>query len=179
MLRTFAWALVCCAGVAVIALASIPWSGLYVYEPVPPLPSQAPTLSHSAWARTNRITGVTEEYVGGRWLTLRRERPLPSTERRELLAYASLNADGALIGNLYNGTQWIVTRVILRVDARAVRDRPGAPGGPWSRLIAIPLRLPPYSTTLLHAPVTDRLELRERQLEFTHWSFSEAHGFPP
>jgi hypothetical protein len=163
-------------GVAVVAIAVLAlWPRPYAYEAI----QAPPTGPAFTLVRINRATGSTQEYVDGRWVGARSARLLPAKELSQLVMYAGVNPDGALGGNIYNGSLWMVTQVAIRVEAQAHRERPGAPSGPWSRVVTVHLRLLPRSTQLLHVPVTDPLEIKDRQLEFKPWAFAGAYGYPP
>lgn len=163
-------------GVAVAAIAVFAlWPSLYAYEAI-----QAPTTGPAfTFVRVNRATGSTQEYIDGRWVGARSARLLPAKELSQLVMYAGVNSDGALAGNIYNGSLWTVTQVVIRFEAQAHRERPGAPSGPWSRVVIVHFRLLPRSTQLLRVPVTDPLEIKDRQLEFKPWAFAGAYGYPP
>jgi hypothetical protein len=129
-------------------------------------------------ARINRITGVVDEYVGGRWLAPSRARRFPPAEQAKVFGYAGMSADGTFTGNFYNGSRWTITRVVVRIGMLALKDRPGAKPGPLQRTVPIELPIPPNSVAEFRVPQTDQREMIERQMTFTGWTFDTAFGYP-
>jgi hypothetical protein len=175
-LRKYRRPLIAAAAAVVVLVWLFVWPGVYEYQEIKETLNGVPT---AGFARINRLTGSTQVLIGGRWLLITRAVQLPPRERSQLVGYAALGTDGYFGGNLHNGSQWTVTRVIVRVDGQAQQARPGATVGPWTRTLSIDLRLLPDSTALIRVPATDQRELTERQLVARGWSIIRAYGYPP
>ncbi|HKV45834.1 MAG TPA: hypothetical protein VJT32_14350 [bacterium] len=151
------------------------WPGVYQYAELKISMNGVPVTT---FGRVNRLTGSTQEYIGGRWLAPSRARLLPKNAMSQLVGYAGLSADGTFSGNLHNGSTWTVTQIVVRVTGQALRARPGAPAGPWTRILSIDVRTPPNTTALMHDPVTDPREFTERQIVLRGWTVDRAYGYP-
>ncbi len=162
--------------VVVVAVGVLFWPGLYQYQEIKETLNGVPTV---AFARINRLTGSTQELIGGRWLAITQALQLPARERTQLIGYAGFSPDGIFSGNIHNSSQWTVTQIVVRVDGQAQRSRPDAGPGPWTRTLVIDFRMLPASTVLFRVPAADQREVTERQLTLRGWAIIKAFGYPP
>jgi len=132
-------------------------------------------VTASPLLRVNRLTGMTQEFVDGRWFALA-PRPLPSVETPKLIGYGEFGSDGIFRGNLHNGSGWTVTRVAIRLSLNLGRPQAGETA--WDRRFEIHLLLPPLSTSVFHVIVSDPREISSKGLTFKQWWIVDTIGFP-
>jgi hypothetical protein len=124
--------------------------------------------------RTNRVTGYTEFFRGGEWVPergserARKGRPLPPQELLKLTGNANLGY-GGFVGKIYNGSPWVVTRVVFRVVAK---EKEGSVR--WSRALSDNIAVQPLSTASFFISVTGDSEIGSFE-----WSIEDAEGNPP
>ena len=173
--RTFRWLLLFAILPIVVLLALTVWPTLYRYEKL--TAGQVTML-----VRINRITGATERLTptSGEWRPVKRTatmHPLPSTELGKISSslYPFIPSGGpGVSGRIYNGSNWAVREVIIRVTARKKAGL-NSKDEPFSRLYPVPdLNISPLEVKSFHIELPD---LGELQWEWMKVELAEAWGY--
>ena len=160
--------------VTVLIIGFVFWPTMYRYD-------RLTGGNVSVPMRTNRITGVTQVFWQGDWRTTgsqaasgsagAEDQRLPATEQALLTGEGSFGYSGrgyqttGFGVSLYNGSAWIVNRVVLRVSAIEP-----AGGVRWSRRFSETTSIGPLSTQYLH------IELGGDDGAIARWQVEEAYG---
>ncbi len=105
--------------VTVILCGILFWPTIYNYDHM--------VIGHNTYpVRMNRITGYTEYYLVGKWVSEESQKPvptreevLPPEEQAKVTGNAGFNSDGnSFEGEIYNGSSnWTIASLIIRVAA--------------------------------------------------------------
>ena len=104
---------------AVFAFALFIWPGQWRYQTIQQTPM-----------RTHRITGRSQLFFGGEWISLDEKKPsstdttrmLNSLEQLGVKGRGGLSDVGYFNGSLYNGTNCTITRVVYEITTRTGQD---------------------------------------------------------
>jgi len=140
------------------------WPTLYRYD-------KTSVQGLSAPVRINRLTGYTEYLLLGEWRPVvqkkqRESRPLPVAERSFVIGKASLDSR-MFNGEIYNGSNWVITSVTFRVVAK---EKSGSVR--WDRKFKDPIRLNPLATTYFSMNV-----IEAEGIGSFDWEIDEAFGY--
>lgn len=131
------------------------------------------TSSKGVAYEVDRKTGKSWELIGGRKIEHespdikeRPERPLPYAEATKLTGNAGLSY-GTFSGRIYNGSGWVVTRVVVNVTAK---EEDGAVR--WSRDFSENVKIKPLGTGSFSVTVTG-----EHGIKDAPWGIKEAYGY--
>jgi hypothetical protein len=143
------------------------WPTLYRYE-------RLTSRGTTNLIRIHRLTGQTEEYENGRWLSPKPERieeSVPGEELAKVTGRAGFigSRNGAFSGDLYNGSSWVITSVTLRIVALGKSKQEI-----WARRFAHRTYILPLSTGSILIAVTD-----DEAVVGQEWSLEEARGYRP
>jgi hypothetical protein len=126
--------------------------------------------------RTFRLTGNTEYYLMGDWIgkekskkdqvKIKESELLPIEESSKITGSLYIDHFGSLCGEIYNGSNWIITDVILRV---VVKEKKGKVR--WDRRFKDELNITPLSTSNIHLKVTGN-----EDIPLFEWSLEEVRG---
>lgn len=127
--------------------------------------------------RINRLTGHTEIFEGGKWISEKKASERAQEERLKNLPLSDLTklpgnaylGDGEFKGRIYNGSDWTVEEVVFRVFAK---EKDGSVR--WDRkfLGSFSYPLSPLKTESFSVNVTG-----EEGIDSFDWSIVEAKGF--
>lgn len=121
--------------------------------------------------RINRLTGYTEVFFGGNWLPQsegKRGSVLPGDQQSKITGTGGIHY-GKFHADIYNGSNWIVNEVLVRIVAR---DKGG--GIKWDRKYKISTLLPPLSTGEINTKVTGGEAIASFE-----WSIEQMRGYRP
>ncbi len=131
------------------------------------------TSSKGVVYEVDRKTGKSWALIGSRKIEHnspdikeRSERPLPYAEAAKITGNAELGY-GTFFGNIYNGSGWVVTRVVINVTAKeddgSVR---------WSRDFSDDIMIKPLNTQSFSVKVTGEHGVKEAP-----WNIKEVYGY--
>ena len=141
------------------------WPTLYRYE-------KMDFQGLSTLVKINRLTGYTEYYMLGQWVSERPQKkekasqPLPAVDKSLVIGKATL--DGRMFnGEIYNGSNWTVTSITFRVVAK---DKSGSVR--WDRKFKETTRLNPLAASYFSVTVTE-----VEGVGSFDWSIDEVLGY--
>jgi hypothetical protein len=143
------------------------WPTLYRYDKLKAGDNTYPV-------RINRVTGHTELFIGSAWVPEKgrsrttKGKPLPPEELSNLTGDAQL-ISGHFQGKVYNGSAWVVTRIVFGVVAKEKDGRIR-----WGRALSDAFNLEPLSTGSFYISVTG-----EEEIGSFEWQIMEAEGHQP
>lgn len=129
---------------------------------------QVDRVTGEAW----RIDGTTRVKVDEASRALPPERKptyMPADYQSQLVGDGGFDDRGYFSGSIYNGSNWIVTKVTLRI---AVKEANGKTR--WDRLFDLNTRIEPKSTERFHIKVSGYSDIGS----FT-WNVDSASGYRP
>jgi len=127
--------------------------------------------------RINRLTGHTETFILGEWISGKKNsespqeeiyKKLPTSDIAKLTGNASLSY-GKFQGKIYNGSDWTIKEIVCRVIAK---EKDGSVR--WDRkfLVSFYLMLYPLRTEFFSVDVTG-----EEGIGSYDWNIIEAKGY--
>ena len=152
-----------CATAVVIGILF--WPTLYRYDT---MTLQGNTLP----VRTNRLTGSTEYFLMGQWIAQKSQEAkkkstvLPLSEQAKVSGNAGLSGYGSFSGRIYNGSNWTITDMIIRV---LPKEKDGTVR--WNRRFKTSEVIPPLSTQSIQFSVTG-----DDGVASVEWSIEEIRG---
>lgn len=153
-----------CATLIVIGLLF--WPTLYRYETMTIRENSLPVRIH-------RLTGTTEYFLMGTWYPeVGKEIKiqsviLPFEEMIKVTGNAGLTGYGSFSGKIYNGSNWTITDMIIRVIAK---EKDGQVR--WDRKFNETQVINPLSTTSITITVTG-----DANVASTEWNIGEIRGY--
>lgn len=96
----------------------------------------------------------------------RQERPLPYDERTKVTGNAGLNY-GSFSGKIYNGSTWIITRIVVNVTAK---EQDGSVR--WARDFSDDVKINPLETGHFSVTVTG-----DEGVKDAPWNIKEIYGY--
>ncbi len=129
--------------------------------------------------RINRLTGYTEYFEDGKWnpeeehekitiQTFVNHASLPADEQAKVTGNASFDyPHGSFSGKIYNGSEWTITKFILRVVAKEKDDSIR-----WSRKFSKTMTIEPLSTSSFSISVTG-----DNGVSSCDWYIEEILGY--
>jgi hypothetical protein len=155
-----------CATLIVVGLLF--WPTLYRYDKT--------TMKGNTYpVRTNRLTGHTEYYLAGEWLSGgAKERStqaeiLPVEEQAKVTGNANLSGYGSFSGKIYNGSNWTITEIKIRVAAKGENGVVK-----WNREFMTTTTIGPLTTEDFSFNVTGDENV---SIALTEWGIVEVHGY--
>ena len=152
--------------VTAVVIGVLFWPTLYRYDTMTLVGNTLPV-------RMNRLTGNTEYFTMGQWLAQKDEEAekkstvLPLAEQAKVSGNAGLSGYGLFSGNIYNGSNWTITDMIILVLAK---EKDGTVR--WDRRFKTTAVIPPLSTRSIQFSVTG-----DDGVASTSWSIEEIHGY--
>lgn len=122
--------------------------------------------------RTHRLTGYTEYFLMGKWIpqegqqSSKKSKILPLEEHIKVTGNAGLNY-GSFSGKIYNGSNWTITDMIIRVIAK---EKSGSVR--WDRKFKESKVIPPLSTESIYVSVTG-----DEGVTSFEWNIEEIRGY--
>lgn len=132
----------------IILIGILFWPTLYRYD-------KTVLNGNTIPIKINRLTGNTDYYILGKWNKQEEERKpmatsqLPIEEQSKLSGQAKI-IYGSLDGTIYNGTDWTIKELIVKVIAK---EEDGSER--WNRNFKIPVNISPLSTEKIYTTVGD------------------------
>lgn len=117
--------------------------------------------------RTHRLTGYTEYFLRGKWISSKKSKILPYDEQVKVTGNAGLSGYGSFSGKAYNGSNWTITDMIIRVVAK---EKNGSIR--WDRKFKETQVIPPLSIASIDITVTD-----DENVASFEWNIEEIHGY--
>jgi len=126
--------------------------------------------------RIDRFSGHAEILTGSGWRPLgggndaaktRKEEELPPEEASKITGNAVLSYGSLFSGKIYNGSAWVVSKVIVNISAK---EKDGTIR--WSRDFAEPVTILSLSTGTISISVTDGNGIQDAP-----WSMKKVYGY--
>jgi hypothetical protein len=142
------------------------WPTLYRYDT---MTLQGNTLP----VRTHRLTGYTEYFLMGQWIPQKgqqgkkKSKILPVVEQSKVSGNAGLTGYGSFSRRIYNGSNWKITELVIRVIAK---EKDGSIR--WDRRFRAPQMISLLSTQNIHCSVTG-----DENVASFEWSIDEIRGY--
>ncbi len=129
------------------------------------------TISEQALVRINRITGSTDRLQGEEWLRFKRKEggdtPLPPQAAGFVTGRAGFNERGFFEVSIYNGSNYQITAIIVRVKAKAAKEEDGYERGFYAHT-----DIGPLSEGIAQISVTKPVGYESHE-----WSISSLYGY--
>jgi hypothetical protein len=179
-------------GIAIVW--TVLWSVRYRYD-------QLRVGEYTMLVRTNRLTGSSQVFRGGRWEnatplkadTTRTEQELPPAKLKEVdVSFEAASDYDPVTAKIYNGSDWTISEIEVRGESFSLLgcngkkgpldDLFGCPDSIWNRTYRQPMTVLPLSSqsTILHVGVTptDAGLLKDAKARLV-WRLQNARGLPP
>jgi len=158
--------IIICVCITLLIAGVLFWPTLYHYDKVAIRGNLSPI-------RINRLTGYTEYFEDGKWnpeeehekVTIQ---TLPADEQAKVTGNASFDYGlGSFSGKIYNGSEWTITKFILRVVAKEKDDSIR-----WNRKFSKTMTIAPLSTSSFSISVTG-----DKGVSSCDWYIEEILGY--
>lgn len=142
------------------------WPTLYRYDK---MTLQGDTLP----VRIHRLTGYTEYFLMGKWIPQegqeksKQSKILPLEEQTKVTGNAGLSGYGSFSGKIYNGGNWTITDMIIRVIAKEKNGNVR-----WDRKFRETQVISPLSTASIDIDVTG-----DENVASFEWNIEEIRGY--
>ena len=153
-----------CATLILIGLLF--WPTLYRYDKM--------TIQGNIFpVRTHRLTGYTEYFLMGKWIPQggqersKQSEILPFVEMAKVTGNAGLSGYGSFSGKIYNGSDWTITDMIIRVIAKEKNGNVR-----WDRKFKETQVISSLSTANIYITVTG-----DENVPSFEWNIEEIRGY--